>query len=113
MNDPVLTKEELKDLKLSAKEMSFNIYCQQCGKCLSQCPEHVDIPTLMRSYMYAYGYRNISLARRTVDLTSKDRLPCMDCSRCSVDCAMGFNVREKVLDIARIRDIPEDLVICT
>lgn len=110
MDNPVLTKEEMKDLELTAEDTSLGLYCQQCGQCLTQCPENIDIPTLMRSYMYAYGYRNLSLARRTANLVSTDRLPCIDCSQCSVDCTMGFNIREKVLDIARIREIPEDLI---
>jgi len=110
MSNPALTKEEMKDLKLTAEDMSLGLYCQQCGQCLSQCPEDIDIPTLMRSYMYVYGYSNLSLARRTVDLVSTDSLPCSDCSKCSVDCTMGFSIREKVLDIARIRNIPEDMI---
>ncbi|NJK95254.1 MAG: hypothetical protein HC905_10370 [Bacteroidales bacterium] len=42
------------------------IYCQQCGECLPQCPGNVDIPTIMRSYMYAYGYKNLHHARQTL-----------------------------------------------
>lgn len=34
------------------------LYCQQCEKCMRQCPANLEIPTLMRSYMYAYSYRN-------------------------------------------------------
>jgi predicted aldo/keto reductase-like oxidoreductase len=110
MINPTLTKEEMKDLKLTAEDMSLGLYCQQFGHCLLQCPEDLDIPTLMRSYMYVYGYSNLLLARRTFDLVSTESLPCTDCSRCSVNCTMGFSIREKVLDIARIRDIPEDMI---
>ena len=102
--------EEMKDLELTSAKHTLGLYCQQCGQCLAQCPENIDIPTLMRSYMYAYGYRNLSLARRTIDLASTDRIPCIDCSQCSVDCTQGFSLREKILDIVRIRDIPEDLI---
>ena len=109
MDNPILTKEEMKDLEFTAEDMSVGLYCQQCGHCLTQCPENIDIPTLMRSYMYAYGYCNLSLARRTADLALTDRLPCIDCSQCSVDCTMGFSIREKVLDIAKIREHPEYL----
>jgi len=73
-------------------------------------PEDIDIPTLMRSYMYVYGYNNLSFSRQTVDFVSNDSLACIDCNQCSVDCTMGFSIREKVLDIARIRDIPEDII---
>ena len=110
MSNPALTKEEMKDLKLTAEDTSLGLYCQQCGQCLSQCPEDIDIPTLMRSYMYAYGYRNLPLARQTVDLVSTGRLPCKHCSRCCVNCTMGFSIRKKVLDIVRIKKIPKDLI---
>jgi predicted aldo/keto reductase-like oxidoreductase len=111
MQNPILTKKEMKDLELTAGDMSMGMYCQQCGQCLNQCSYDIDIPTLMRSYMYAYGYRNLSLARQTVELASINKLPCIDCSQCSVSCSMGFNIRKKVLDIARIKEIPEDLII--
>ena len=110
MRNPALTKEEMKDLKLTEENMSLGLYCQQCGQCMLQCPEDIDIPTLMRSYMYIYGYRNLPLARQTIDLVSTDRLPCNDCSQCSVHCTMGFSIRERVIDIVRIKKIPKDLI---
>lgn len=111
MNSPVLTKQEIEDLKLAVDDKSLGIYCQQCGECLAQCTENIDIPTLMRSYMYMYGYGNLSLARNTADLASVKELPCTDCNECQVNCSMGFNIREKLLDIARIKDIPKDMIL--
>lgn len=110
MANPELTEDELKDLQIREDDTSLGLYCQQCNKCLDQCREEIDIPTLMRSYMYAYGYRNLSLAGRTAKLVSTERIPCIDCAKCTVDCTMGFNVKEKVLDISRIRDIPADMM---
>jgi predicted aldo/keto reductase-like oxidoreductase len=105
-----LTEEEWMDLNPPAGGSTTGLYCQQCQACVAQCPENIDIPTLMRSYMYAYGYRNLALARQTMDRSQLSRLTCGDCHSCRVDCAMGFNVREKILDIARIRKIPEDMI---
>jgi predicted aldo/keto reductase-like oxidoreductase len=111
MEDLTLTPEEKKDLKLG-KQLSFNsLYCRQCGKCLAQCNKSLDIPTLMRSYMYAYGYKNPSLARETVDSLDLSALPCKNCNTCGIQCTMGFNVRDKILDIARIKDIPKDFLV--
>lgn len=105
-----LTNEEIEDLEITADDTAMGIYCQQCGQCLKQCPHNIDIPSLMRSFMYAYGYCNLSLARQTADLASMERLPCIDCTQCNVNCPMGFNVREKVMDIERVREIPADLI---
>ena len=105
-----LTEEEKQDLKPPSENLSSGLYCQQCNKCITQCPEAMDIPTIMRSYMYAYGYKNLEFARKTLSSTDLHSIPCNDCSNCSVSCQMGFDVRSKILDIARLRDIPEDFI---
>jgi predicted aldo/keto reductase-like oxidoreductase len=110
MADMGLTDEELQDLNPPSEDTATGLYCQQCHRCLAQCPENLDIPTIMRSYMYAYGYRNLSLARQTMDRSDQHGLSCKDCKECKVHCTMGFDVRGKVLDIARIREIPEDMI---
>ena len=110
MADLELTQQEKQDLKPPSSELTSGLYCQQCNRCLSQCPEKIDIPTIMRSYMYAYGYRNLESARQTLCLSGLKSVPCIDCCDCLVDCAMGFDVRGRILDIARLRDVPEDLI---
>jgi predicted aldo/keto reductase-like oxidoreductase len=110
MENLELTPEEKKDLKLDDTKRA-GLYCAQCGKCVEQCGEDLDIPTLMRSYMYAYGYRNLRAAKdalRHVDLAS---IPCDDCDTCRVtDCSMGFDVKNKVQDISRIERVPDDFI---
>jgi len=111
MENLALTPEEKADLE-PRKEKSFSgLFCQQCEACLSQCPGNIDIPTLMRSYMYAYGYGNPSLARETLDTMDLSDLTCNDCSSCLVRCSMGFDVKNKILDIARIKTVPEEFLI--
>lgn len=107
MEDLCLSEEEKSELLNGQKVSWTGLYCAQCRKCVSQCPHHLDIPTLMRSYMYAYGYRNLSQARETLESASLSDLPCIRCQTCSVsNCTMGFPVREKLLDIYRIRQVP-------
>jgi aryl-alcohol dehydrogenase-like predicted oxidoreductase len=112
MEDITLTPEEIKELKLETKTAPNGLYCQQCGECTSQCPENLDIPTLMRSYMYAYGYKNLFEARSTLMDAGLPVLPCSSpsCSTCAVNCTMGFDVKEKILDIARLRSVSEDFL---
>ena len=106
-----LTEQELRDLKLASFETKNGLYCQQCKECLPQCPQNLDIPTIMRSYMYAYGYRNTSQAWHTLEASGISGKPCENCSSCRVNCTSGFDVRDKILDIGRLRDIPEDLIL--
>lgn len=111
MADLTLTPREREDLRLGKKAVLTGLYCQQCEKCLPQCGQKFDIPTLMRSYMYAYGYKNLALARETFAAVELSKLPCTDCHTCKVKCTMGFNIREKILHIARIQDIPADFLV--
>jgi predicted aldo/keto reductase-like oxidoreductase len=109
MEDLTLTPEEKADLRLEEGQAHAGLYCQQCGTCQGQCPSNVDVPTLMRSYMYAYGYRNMSQAHSTIEELG-DELPCSDCSSCQVVCPNGFDVPQKVKDIARLKAIPPEFL---
>ena len=109
MEDLTLTAQEIKDLRLETK--IGGLYCQQCEQCLPQCKQGLPIPDLMRSYMYAYGYKNLETAHELV--TSFDLLdnPCGDCSDCAVSCAKEFNVKERITDISRLKNLPADFFV--
>jgi predicted aldo/keto reductase-like oxidoreductase len=111
MEELTLTPEEIKDLRLNESNKRAGLFCPQCGDCLTQCDRDLDIPTLMRSFMYAYGYRDLAKAKDAVRHLDLSHIPCESCDGCRVSaCPMGFDVRGKVLDIARIRDVPEDFL---
>jgi len=101
-----LTDQERRDL--SPPGAPAGLFCRQCRACLDQCPRALPIPDLMRSYMYAYGYRNLSAAHDL--LSSLDPLAdsCAGCGVCPVQCATGFDIRSRVQDIARLLAIPRD-----
>jgi len=105
-----MTDQELKDLNIAGLPNEPGLYCRQCKKCLSDCPYNLDIPTMMRSYMYAYGYKNIRQAWHTMAEVEYSK-ECLNCTGCSVKCTAGFNVKEKIADISRLRDIPSDLIL--
>jgi len=110
MEDLTLAPEEKKDLKLGEKLGLSGLYCQQCGSCLRQCSEGLDIPTLMRSYMYAFGYREPKKARETLCSWTSEDIHCKSCQRCEIRCSLGFDIKSRVLDIARILEIPEEFL---
>jgi len=110
MNDLKPTDQELKDLKLSSLNAQPGLYCNQCHQCISQCPKGLDIPSLMRSYMYAYGYRDLLHAHDTLLSSRLPESVCADCTTCQVHCPAGFNVRARITDIARLRDVPSDFL---
>ena len=92
-----MTEEEMAQLKTALAFSDTGLFCQQCGQCLPGCRDGLDIPAIMRSYMYAYGYGNLRQARSTLTaagVSAGDM--CADCSSCSVKCSSGFDVRGKI-----------------
>ena len=111
MEDLTLTPKEREDLKLGQKTGMSGLYCAQCGRCRLQCRYNLDIPTMMRSYMYAYGYKNPAKAKETLQFLDLSNLACNRCTTCHVQCTMEFDVRNKVIDIARIKHVPKEFLV--
>lgn len=105
-----MSDQELKDLNLADLRSEPGLYCHQCQKCIPQCPFNLDIPTLMRSYMYAYGYRNVEHARHTLDTVDVSGKPCEKCDVCSVICMAGFDIKDRIQDIVRLKDVPLEFI---
>jgi uncharacterized protein len=105
-----ITDQELKDLNLADLNVEPSLYCHQCPDCISQCPHQVDVPTVMRSYMYAYGYRNMEHARHTLQQVDLSCNPCSNCETCSVKCIAGFDIKGRIQDIARLNDVPKEFL---
>ena len=104
------TEQELKDLKLVYNDGPSELWCKQCRQCTSQCTKSLDIPTIMRSFMYAYGYRNLQKAKAGLVETGLSGISCTDCSVCNIKCTAGFDIRQKVTDIARLLEVPNDFL---
>jgi predicted aldo/keto reductase-like oxidoreductase len=110
MKDIRMSEEELNDLKVTNEDTAFGIYCQQCAQCIGQCKADIDIPTLMRSYMYAYGYKNFRQAKQAIKLSGINGYPCKDCQTCQVNCAMQFDVKGKISAILRLQEVPDEFL---
>lgn len=111
MEDLTLTPKERADLRFGEQHTLAGLYCAQCGRCRGQCRYQLEIPTIMRSYMYAYGYRKPAKARETLADKKREHVTCRSCTTCKVSCTMNFNVPEKIKDITRILDVPKDFLI--
>jgi predicted aldo/keto reductase-like oxidoreductase len=100
MENLKLTPEEMQDLKLGTELGLTGLYCQQCRQCQPQCPAGLEIPLLMRAYMYAFGHNKPHKASETLQGWSSSSLACRDCASCTVRCALGFDVRSRALELA-------------
>ena len=97
MNDLALTAQELNDLRIAAS-MRGTLFCQNCRSCVPTCPNNIEIPKLMRAYMYAQGYGNFIQARTTIaELPGNKGLDvCQECSGCSASCRRGIDIGSRV-----------------
>jgi predicted aldo/keto reductase-like oxidoreductase len=109
LNDPKFNDEDRKELRIAQTE-NKGLFCLQCRECDGKCKANMDIPTIMRSFMYAYGYRNLHHAHQTLNYTNITSTACQNCANCTVNCKAGFNIREKIQDIARLKDVPVEFI---
>ena len=73
-------------------------FCQQCQKCIPTCPKGVDVPTLMRTYMYASQYANFTHARMTLDGIPPRRslAACGSCTACTARCRNSIDIAGRI-----------------
>jgi hypothetical protein len=84
---------------LESKEIQVaTAFCQQCYECVETCPNSVDIPTLMRTHMYASQYSNFYEARATLEslADSKSLGVCTSCSTCAAQCAHMVDIPHSI-----------------
>lgn len=105
-----LTPHEQKDLAGNLAQKN-SLFCDGCGQCVDNCPYNIAIPDLMRAYMYLYGYKDLNMARETLDqaiLSSGS--DCTDCGNCNQKCPKRFNIPEKIADVKRLKDVPHEFI---
>jgi predicted aldo/keto reductase-like oxidoreductase len=101
MADLELSEAEERELKL-ASLVPGTYFCQSCRECVPTCPEQVDIPTLMRSYMYAEAYGNTIQAEETIGTVPHDRglRVCAECSSCQARCRREMPIAERLREMS-------------
>ena len=72
-------------------------YCQGvagCTGCKDKCPKGMNISEIIRCINYAYGYRDIDMARENYKgLPESLRVDaCLDCTECVVKCVNGLDL---------------------
>ena len=79
-------------------------FCQQCGECREDCPQRVDIPSLMRSHMYAVQYRNDGMARQLLANSEPGHGldACRSCNTCRVRCRNAVQIGRKIGELKEL-----------
>ncbi len=73
-------------------------FCVQCSQCVDSCPHRNDIPTLMRTYMYAYQYNNMqhAIATEKAIPVNAGLQNCQSCGQCSAKCKRSVNLSQRI-----------------
>jgi len=108
LEDISLNEQEKTDLIASMDEPG--LFCSGCKQCLSECPNNLPVPDLMRAYMYAYGYSNPLMAKTLLCELGTMNDPCGKCEVCSVKCSRNFAIKEKISDVSRLVSVPTDFL---
>ena len=101
MADLELSEADERELKL-ASLLPGTYFCQSCRECLPTCPERVEIPSLMRAYMYAEAYGNTIQAEETIGTVPNDRglRVCAECSSCQARCRRDMPIAERLREMS-------------
>ncbi len=111
MEDLNLSEREKRDLRFGDGNPVTGLYCSQCGTCRTRCRYGLEIPTVMRSYMYAFGYGEPLSARNTLDEKQKTAITCRNCTDCAVTCTMGFDVKNKMREILPLTEVNKSFLV--
>jgi predicted aldo/keto reductase-like oxidoreductase len=103
MADLELTADERRELQL-ASLIPGPMFCQGCGSCLPTCPAGVEVPDMMRAYMYSEGYGNLYEASSTLaSLAAEQGIDvCRSCPVCTASCTRGIDIGSRVAELARM-----------
>jgi predicted aldo/keto reductase-like oxidoreductase len=109
----------MEDLEMTEEEKQFieeaglqaGLYCDQCGRCVTECRKHLPVNEIMRAYMYAYGYRQTEDALAVLAEHRINNEACTGCEACSVKCHKGFDVAGRIADISRLAGVPKDFLV--
>jgi predicted aldo/keto reductase-like oxidoreductase len=87
---------------LADNELKMGLgFCHQCRLCVASCPHGVDVPTLMRTHMYAAQYSNFRQARAALDEIPPGRgiKVCGSCETCTARCANWVDIAYRIEDL--------------
>lgn len=72
--------------------------CTRCGKCLSVCPEGIEIPKVFRLFDQARRFGMHGVARFKYGLMATDASACRECRSCQGACPESFDIASLLRD---------------
>jgi len=98
------TPDEKKFLEDHYVKLAIQSVCRFCGGCMDTCPNGADIPSLMRTHMYASSYGNLYMTRKIQSAIAPGRGldVCQGCDGCVAQCRNRVNIAKRVEELIEI-----------
>ncbi len=98
------TQEERTFLEDHNVKLALNSVCRFCGGCKGSCPHGVDIPSLMRTHMYAMSYGNLHMTKDTLkSIENGCGLDvCNNCETCIAQCLNSVQIAGRIGELKEI-----------
>jgi predicted aldo/keto reductase-like oxidoreductase len=95
------TQDEMKFLEDHNVKLAIQSVCRFCGGCKESCPHGVNIPSLMRTHMYASAYGNLHMTHATLSgIESGEGLSvCNECEECVAQCRNSVQIAGRLEDL--------------
>lgn len=95
------TADEEKFLEDHHVKLAIQSVCRFCGECRDTCPHGVDVPSLMRTHMYAASYGNLHVTRMTRNAIPAGRglEICNGCGECVAQCKNQVQIAQRLDDL--------------
>jgi uncharacterized protein len=92
------SEEEKTFLENQKIQLALNSNCRFCGQCKPSCSKYADIPSLMRTHMYARAYGNTHMANYTMRQIKpgKGIDACNECTTCTAVCVHSVPIANRV-----------------
>ena len=98
------TDEERKFLEDHNVKLAIQSVCRFCGGCRESCPHGVDIPSLMRTHMYALSYGNFHMTKDTMKNIERDcgLGICDKCNECVAQCRNNVQIADRLGELKQV-----------
>jgi hypothetical protein len=95
------SQDEVKFLEDHNVKLAIQSVCRFCGDCKGTCPHDVDIPSLMRTHMYAASYGNLHMTRSTLSgiENGKGLKACDGCEECVAQCRNSVQIAGRLKEL--------------
>lgn len=95
-----LSEEEMKVLLSIGESLVGGVPCTACRYCVSECPQGLDIPTLLYLYNENHYVNGSFIAKMRINVLPEDKRPqaCVGCRSCEAVCPQNIKISEVMAD---------------